>query len=182
MCEAVVPHSEPHRREGRQKSPSQQHRPAVIETNRWFWGEGGWGMCFVFCSESDRFCEVSLSGRGASSMSPPIRRHSSPRPTVPLALEAHYGPALCDLPGEDTEQAHGDNQDGAATTQDGPGILPAGRTPQAPLSSPSNSCSHRERERVVIFHFPSLGDSEESKICSRLVLLLLSFLLLSSTD
>lgn len=56
MSDAVVPHSEPHWREGRQKSPSQQHRPVVIETNRWFWGEGGWGICFVVCSESDRFC------------------------------------------------------------------------------------------------------------------------------
>ncbi|DAA20750.1 TPA: tescalcin-like [Bos taurus] len=43
--------------------------------------------------------------------------------------------------GEDTEQAHRDNQDGAATTQDGPGILPAAHTPQAPLSSPKQSSS-----------------------------------------
>ena len=58
MCEAAVPHSEPHWREGRRKSPSQQHHRVVIETNRWFWGEGGWGMCFVVCSERKVTCKT----------------------------------------------------------------------------------------------------------------------------
>ena len=63
------------------------------------------------------------------------------------------------------------------------------RDPASWLHAPGSAAPSKElvshlgkREREVIFHFPPPGDSEESKIHSQLVLLLLSFLLLSSTD
>lgn len=62
----------------------------------------------------------------------------------------------------------------------GPASCP-GHGPQAVLSSPRSPCSHLNMRERGGENFPSSvpGDSEESKVCSKLVLLLLSFLSLS---
>lgn len=109
------------------------------------------------------------------------------RPRADHAAHLRSSSSLCSL-GPAREGSAGQGAPGVrrdrATAQDGPGVLPAGRTRQARLSPPGNQCSHlgtRERGEGI-FHPPSPGDSEESKICSQLAFLLLSFILLSCAE